>query len=171
MTTKLWKVKKEVHLIWHKNKSATSLPSRSYYPYLQTLSCHLYASTNRLNMPIKVWIRDARKSRIQIFNTIVSTLWSILNFFSCFSRRSIQSKASSYSIVLGWEQCEVDTAFFWKRNSCVNISQRKENIAEYNYKALTCSSRCFWPILILYMDKCPTRVPEDFGTLSNPLLQ
>lgn len=39
------------------------------------------------------------------------------------------------------------------------------------YKTPTCSSRCLLPILILRKVKCPTKVPEDFGTLSKPLLQ
>lgn len=117
----------EVHLIWHKNQPATSLPSHSCTPYLQTLSCHLYAATNQLNMQIKVWML---RLKTMACNRIVSTLWSISNFFSCFARRSIQSKAKSYSIVLGWEQCEVDTAFFCRKDSCVKYQAKERKISQ-----------------------------------------
>ena len=53
-----------------------------------------------------------------------------------------------------------------------NIKQRKKGKHHrVYYKTPTCSSRCLLPILILRKVKCPTRVPEDFRTLSKPLLQ
>ena len=53
-----------------------------------------------------------------------------------------------------------------------NIKQRKKGKHHrVYYKTPTCPSRCLLPILILRKVKCPTRVPEDFGTLSKPLLQ
>ena len=47
--------------------------------------------------------------------------WS---FGLAFSRRSILSKAKSYSIVLGWEQCEVATALLCKKDSYVKYHAR-----------------------------------------------
>lgn len=115
-------------------------------------------------------IRFTNKKWYKLSNTLCNSLRHLVAF-SC---ARIHSIAMSYSIVLGCEQCEVETAFFWKdrKERCNQLTvSRKFNIKQFWREIIiTISSRCICN-LILSICKWPVKVGNGLGICSMPLLQ
>ena len=124
-----WEVTITKASIWYGTRTSLLL----LYPC--TLAAHTCKPLPMISMRLQTdWrckikvlhVRHKTTAFIQIFNRITPTSWSVLIFFVCVSFRIIHSKAISYSIVLGWEQCDVNTALLCRTDSCIKYQAKEK---------------------------------------------